>query len=69
MDLTNSMQWVQFIFTSVCLIAILIKIGNKQGQQDEKNKRFELYGKEIIGLKKDVSDIKEDVAYIKGKLL
>ncbi|MFW9973098.1 MAG: hypothetical protein ACFFDF_23145 [Candidatus Odinarchaeota archaeon] len=69
----NSLQWFQLIITVVGLISIFIQIGNKQGQQDEKNKNFaqtlQSQSQEILGMKNDISDIKEDVAYIKGKLL
>jgi len=65
----SAIQWMQFIVTIIGFITLLIKIGVKQGQQEEKNKRFEEQGGEIKTIKKDISDIKEDIAYIKGKLL
>lgn len=72
-NIGNSIQWLQLIITSVGLISIFIQIGNKQGQQEEKNRNFsqnlKSQGKEIITIKQDIGDIKEDIAYIKGKLL
>lgn len=72
-NIGNSMQWFQLIITVVGLISIFIQIGNKQGQQDEKNRNFsqnlKSQGKEIMTIKQDIGDIKEDIAYIKGKLL
>ena len=72
-DIGNGMQWLQLIVIIVGFITILIKIGVKQGEQEEKNKNFgqnlKLQGKEIMSIKDDIGDIKEDVAYIKGKLL
>ena len=72
-DIGNLMQWFQLIVTVVGLISLFIQIGNKQGQQDEKNRNFsknqQSQGKEIVTIKQDIGDIKEDIAYIKGKLL
>lgn len=72
-DIGNGMQWLQLIVIIVGFITILIKIGVKQGEQEEKNKNFgqnlQSQGREIMTIKKDIGDIKEDVAYIKGKLL
>ena len=65
----TAIQWIQFIVTIIGFITLLIKIGVKQGQQEEKNKRFEEQGGEIKAIKEDISDIKEDIAFIKGKLL
>lgn len=72
-DIGNLMQWFQLIVTVVGLISLFIQIGNKQGQQEEKNRNFsknqQSQGKEIVTIKQDIGDIKEDIAYIKGKLL
>jgi len=71
-DINNALPWLQFIGMFVGFITILLKIGNKQGQQDEKNKHFEETQKEhsskIEKIEKDISDIKTDVSFIRGKL-
>lgn len=68
-----ALQWMQLIMTTVGMITLFIKIGIKQGNQDEKNKNFEEnikeQRKEINEIKADISEIKRDVSYIKGKLL
>lgn len=72
-NLGTSMQWVQLIVMVVGLITLFIQIGNKQGKQDEKNKNFEetqkIQREEIDIIKNDISSIRTDVAFIKGKLL
>lgn len=72
-NLGTSMQWIQLIVMVVGLITLFIQIGNKQGKQDEKNKNFEetqkIQREEIDIIKNDISTIRTDVAFIKGKLL
>ncbi len=71
--LGNSVQWLQFAATIVGMIALFIQFGNKQGQQEEKNKHFEdnqkIQREEIDVIKNDISIIKTDIGFIKGKLL
>ena len=72
-NLGTAMQWLQFIVLIIGLITIIIRIGNTQGKQEEKNKNFEetqkIQREEIDVIKSDISIIKTDIAYIKGKLL
>lgn len=72
-EIGNGMQWLQLIITIIGLITIFIKIGHREGEQTEKNKHFsatlQSQSIEIKTIKTDISDIKEDIAYIRGKLL
>ena len=68
-NLGTAFQWLQFIITVIGLLAVFVRIGNTQGQQEIKNKNFEAQGLKIGMIEKDISEIKTDVAYIKGKLL
>lgn len=73
------MQWLSLISTVIGFIAVLLKVGSKQGEQEEKNKqqekkneRFEKVidsqSEKIEKIEKDITDIKEDVSFIKGKI-
>lgn len=68
-NIGTTLQWLQLIITVIGLLTVFIRIGNTQGQQEIKNKNFEAQGVKIEGIEKDISEIKTDVAYIKGKLL
>lgn len=72
-NLGSIMQWIQLIVLIVGLITLFIQIGNKQGKQEEKNCNFEKQldsqGKKIENMESDISTIKTDVSFIKGKLL
>lgn len=63
------LQWLQLVVTVIGLLTVFVRIGNTQGQQEIKNKNFEAQGVKIDAIEKDISEIKTDVAYIKGKLL
>jgi hypothetical protein len=67
------MQWLQLFVTIVGLITIFIQIGNKQGKQEEKNKNFEEtqnnHREKFAMIENDLSIIKTDIGFIKGKLL
>jgi hypothetical protein len=78
--LGTPLQWGTLIMMIISLVTILLKIGNTQGKQEEKNinyeKLFETHEKHLSlhdvkfdRLEGGITAIKEDVSYIKGKLL
>jgi len=70
-NLGTVVQWLTFVSLIIGVLTLFVRIGNTQGRQDEKNKVFEstlkTHGIQIDTIKDDLTDIKEDVSFIKGK--